>query len=147
MDELATKIRDAIDASDLYTDSGISVQVEPRMLINPTEPSIDIYPADPFGVQDTQGFGGQDPLLNFVVRARISTADQDAGQDMLLSFMDPEDPLSVAVALDDDQTLNGLAGSVYVTGPSGYTLFLDASGNGQGLLGCTWLVSVLNAKS
>jgi len=57
------------------------------------------------------------------------------------------DQLSVAAALDTDQTLTGLAGSVYVTGPSGFTVFLDDGGSGQGLIGCTWLVQVVNASS
>jgi hypothetical protein len=81
----------------------------------------------------------------------VHTADNEAGQDLLLSFMDFLDDLSVAQALFDDQSLNGWASSVNVEGPSGYTEFVEPEGTRVGiqrsLLGCSWRVSILAAQS
>ena len=52
---------------------------------NPTPPSIDIYPADPF--QTGSGFE-DDTEVFFTIRARTTTADQEAGQKALLRMLD-----------------------------------------------------------
>lgn len=119
-----------------------NLQIVGRMNITPTPPSIDIYPGDQFGNTDGSGFGGISGEVIFTVRARVTTADHEAGQDLLVTFMDEEEDLSIAVALMADQTLNGKAASVYVEGPSGFTLYED-SGRGGALLGCDFKVTVL----
>lgn len=145
MDGLADVIRDATPIDDL--------QVEPRLNVNPTSPSIDVYPGDPLDDPDSQAFGQIGGALIFTVRARVSTADSYAGQDLLLSLMDAESAMSISAALQDDQTLNGLATSVKVEGPSGYEQFVDPGSTSKGhlggtaLLGCTWRVTVLRAFS
>lgn len=139
MDQIGDTLRDALASE--------TVQVEPRMLLNPTPPSIDVYPADPFRDGVGAGYGQINGAIYFTVRARVSTADSDAGQDFLLALMDDEDPLCVAEALLADETLNGLAASMNVEGPSGYTLFVAEGGNEGALLGCTWRLTILNAAS
>jgi hypothetical protein len=120
-------------------------QVVPRLNFNPTPPSIDIYPGDPFTENQAASFSDPGEAI-FTVRCRATTADNDAGQDVLLAFMDGAGPLSVAAALEEDQTLGGLAGSVYVEGPSGYTIYPDSGGEGA-LLGCEFRVTVIRAFS
>lgn len=141
MDEMAATLRTAFAAA-----TDVTVQVEPRMNFNPTPPSVDVYPGDPFGFDEAAAFTDDGGEIVFTVRARVSTADTAAGQELLLAMMDITDDLSVAAALQDDQTLNGHAGSVYVQGPSGYVQFIDAGHQGS-LLGCTWSVTVIRAFS
>lgn len=139
LDEMADTLRTAV------SDVGFPVQVEPRYVINPTPPTLDIYPADPAREDSSAGFGSIAGEFVFTVRARVS-GDQDAEQDLLLAFMDEEDDLSVATALMDDQTLNGLASSVHAEGPTGYRQYVDSRDQGS-YLGCEWRVIVLRAFS
>jgi len=116
------------------------LQVEPRLVFNPTPPAIDIYPADPFTELISYG---NERELNFTVRARVSTADSEGGQDLLLSMMDPMSAESLIGAVLADSTLGGKAGDVAVDGPSGFGVFPLPSGEtGHSLLGCTWTVRV-----
>ena len=99
---------------------------------SPTPPSLDIYPGAPF--QTGAGFGVGQSQVWFTIRARVSTADQEAGMRLLLRLMDPNDPASVEAAIAD---------TVAVT-PEGVSEFReyieDSSTNGR-LLGCEWRVS------
>lgn len=129
-------IRDTID----------DVQIYPYYLINPTPPAVDIYPGDPF---QQGGAFGLDAECFFTVRARASTADSDAGQQLLLQLLDADGPASVEAALTADQTLGGVVDSVAVgeaagtPGVTGYREYVeDAAVNGR-LLGCEWRVRVL----
>ena len=74
------------------------------------------------------------------------TADNTAGQDLLLSFMDPTSTLSVGQALYDEPSLNGYANDLDIVAQTGYVLFPDPGGEGA-LLGCQWTVRVLPANS
>lgn len=141
MDALADQIRDAMDN---VTD--VAVQVEPRIVLNPTPPVIDIYPADPSNDSALRAFGDLVGGELLTVRARVSTAEHEGGQDLLLAFMDDEDPLSVLLAIHDDDTLNGIASTLDVRGRSGYITFVDTVSDAS-LLGCTWDVVVVKAKS
>ena len=85
------------------------MQVTGRLNPNPTPPSIDVYPGDPFRDTPTAGFGQVGGELLFTVRARVTTVDNIAGQNLLLRLMDDEDDISVAGTLMEDQTLNGHA--------------------------------------
>ena len=137
MDAMADQIRGVLDD---VTD--VSVQVEPRWVVNPTPPCIDIYPADPSSDQDLRAFTELmgEPL--FTVRARVDMADNVAGQDLLLAFMDEDDPLSIAAALEESD-LDGLATSVDVRSRSGYVRVVE----GGDFLGCLWQVVVTRARS
>jgi hypothetical protein len=119
-------------------------QVVGRRVFAPTPPAVDIYPADPFRTTDAAGFGDISGAYVFTVRARVNTTDNEAGQDVLLAMMDDEHDLCVAVALEDDQSLNGLASSVDVGGPSGYRLYVEGD---QAFLGCEWNVTVVRTLS
>ena len=125
------------------------VQVTGRRNFNPTPPSIDIYPGDPFRdtTDGTTGFQEVGGALLLTVRARVGTADNLAAQDLLLRFMDDEDDISVAATLMEDQTLGGLASSVHVDGNSGYLTYIDPGQEGAALLGCEWRVRVLRVLS
>lgn len=143
LDEMAATLDAIVGPVALGQDA---VQVVGRLNLNPTPPAIDIYPADPFRGTESASFLDRGELF-FTVRARASTADNEAGQDILLHLMDDDDPLSVAAALEDDQTLNGLAGSVKVDGPTGFQPFGDSGAHGGILIGCEWTVTILNAKT
>jgi hypothetical protein len=125
----------------------VEVQVVGRRNFNPTPPSIDIYPGDPFRDITTAGFSETGGELLLTVRARVTTVDNIAGQELLLRFMDDQDPISVASTLMDDQTLNGLASSVYVEGNTGYVQYIEGGTEGGALLGCEWRVRVLRVLS
>ena len=140
MEAMADQIRSVIDD---VTD--VAVQVEPRMVLNPTPPTVDIYPGDSARDRESAAFGDDGGYL-FTVRARVSTADQDAGQDLLLAFMDDEDPLCLGLALLGDDTLGGHAGKIDIRDVSGYRLFEHPSGEGA-FLGFQFTAIVLPAKS
>lgn len=142
MDEIAATVEATVGASALGIDG---FAVSGRMNLDPAVPTIDLYPASEFVLPDPRGFGDEDGWLQFVVRARVN-GDQDGRQDLLLALMDVEHDWSITVALEDDQTLNGLASSVRVDGPSGYTVYND-TGGARGHLGCEWRVTVLRARS
>lgn len=141
MDEMANQIRAAVVA---VTD--VDVQVEGRMVLNPTPPTIDIFPGDSSRDGNSAAFDDVNGGYLFTVRARVNTADSEAGQDLLLAFMDDTDDLCLALALLDDKTLNGLASSLDVRDPSGYRLFEVPSGEGA-YLGFQFTALVLAGES
>lgn len=141
LDEMADTIRNVLDNT-----TDVQVQVESRMVLNPTPPTIDIYPTDPSSDPDLDAMGEYLGGELITVRARVTTADNEAGQDLLLAFMDDEDPLSLMAALNDDLTLNGLADTLDVRYRSGYALFPSAQGDGV-YLGFVLNVVVVKARS
>lgn len=135
--EIVEAIRDTLETA--MAASSLDVQVDSFRNLNPSPPSIDIYPADPFHEGDG-GFGSEETMA-FTVRARIGTADVDAGQDFLLSLMDEQDALSVFTALTADQTLGGVVSSLMVDGPSGHQIYEDVAQMGA-FLGVSWKVRI-----
>jgi hypothetical protein len=140
LEQMAVKVREVTD-----TITDVDIQVESGIVINPTAPCIDIYPADPSMDPSVGGFGDIDGAESITVRARVSTADSDAGQELLLAFMDDEDELSLAAALADDPTLNGMADLSY-QGRGGYALFPTPQGDGA-LLGCLFTFTAIKMYS
>jgi hypothetical protein len=110
------------------------LQVYGYLNANPTPPSIDVYPGDPF--MDGAGFGSRDVRVYFTVRARVSTADQEAGQQLLLRLLDVGDEASVQVAIEDAD-----AGVVAPEGTTGFREYIDDTASNGRLLGCEWRVS------
>lgn len=138
MDALADQIRGVLDD---VTD--VAVQVEPRWVTNPTAPCIDIYPADPSNEPELRAFSEQLGGELLTVRARVDMSDSTAGQDLLLAFMDDEDPLSIVQAINEDDTLGGLAASLDVRTRSGYVRFVEVGEH----MGCLWGLVVVKARS
>jgi len=140
MDEMAEKITTAVAANDW------DVQVEPRMILNPTPPSVDIFPGDPSSGDDAAGFGDVSGEELFTVRARVAPTDHEANQDILLEFMDDLGDLSIAAAVLDDPTLNGHASGMHMVSKSGYVLEPKLDGSGFHI-GCRWVFMVIRAQS
>jgi hypothetical protein len=138
LDAMADQLRGVIDD---VTD--VAVQVEPRWVVNPTPPTIDMFPADPSTDPELRAFGEMLGGDLVTVRARVDMSDNTASQDLLLAFMDDEDPLSIAAALQEDKTLGGYASSLDVRDRSGYVRVLE----GGDYLGCLWQVVVMRARS
>lgn len=139
MDALASQIGDVLCSG--TADPLIEqLQVESRLVFNPSPPSIDVYPSDPF--QEALAMGAGNNEIFFNVRARVSTAENEGGQDLLLSMMDPAANTSVLKAILSDRTLGNVAQISTVEGPSAFGVFPDPGSTGGSLLGCTWRVGV-----
>ena len=130
MEEMASQLVSELTITDLQVVGGIRISA-------PTPPTIDIYPPDDEPFYTPSGFGTGDYDFVFIVRARVTTADQPTGQKALLAMMDPNQAESVARALESDTTLSGKAQDLTVDAPSNYGLYADAA-HRDGLLGCTW---------
>lgn len=136
MDALAAQVEEALGTA------VPGIQVEGRLVFNPTPPCIDVYPADPF--QEQAAFGLTSREATFTVRARVSTADQEAGQELLLDLMDVRGTASLLAAIEGDRTLGGTVDHLTVDGPSGFIVYQDASGPSAGsLLGAEWRTRVI----
>jgi hypothetical protein len=118
------------------------LQIDPYINGIPTPPSIDVYPTpDTFLERSAMGVGSWEAV--FIVRARVSTADQYAGQQLLLDLMDPRDtPRSVIVTLEANPTLGGAVKDTTVEFPTGYGALADPASE-QPLLGCVWRARVI----
>ena len=138
LDAMADTIRDALAS---VTD--VDVQVEPRMVSAPTPPTVDMYPGDVSRGTDGRAFGVDGEFL-FTVRARVAMNDDVAQQDLLLGMMDEYNGLSVAGALYDEPTLNGLATSLDCIDPTGYVLYPFGQ---ETLLGFQFTARVIRADS
>lgn len=131
MGAMADTIRDTLSTSDF------PVQVEPKMIFNPTPLSVDIYPGFVARDTETAGMGELAGAYVFTVRARINKDDTDATQEVLFAMLDDEDPLCLAAALMADPTLGGAAADVFVSESSGLFEF-------DPYVGVTWSVLVVN---
>jgi len=108
------------------------LQVSPFVNLNPTPPSIDLLPGDPF--QIGAGFGVGETQVFIRVRARVTTADSIAGQQLLLRMLDPNDPASVEAAMQDVAVMTNEGGS-------GYREYIEDVATTGRLLGAEWSVS------
>jgi hypothetical protein len=108
------------------------LQVYGFLNANPSPPSLDVYPGDPF--QTGAGFGVGESRVYFTIRARVSTADQEGGQRQLLRMLDPQDTASVEAALAD-------VAVAVPEGVSGFREYLEEASSDGRLLGCEWRVS------
>lgn len=100
---------------------------------NPTSPSIDMYPGNPF--QTGAAFGERNAQVFFTVRARVATTDIDSGMALLYRFLDVQDAASVEAAL-------AAADFVVVNdGVSGLLQYPEDSGGTERMLGAEWRVT------
>lgn len=143
-DAFADQIRDALADSDDW-----DFQVEPWAITSPTPPSIDMYRGE-VTTDDARAFGATVEEMGegfvLVVRARVSTNDNEAMQTVLYSLADPEDDLCLVQALYDDPTLGGLASDVHLLSDSGLTL-VPAIDNSSVHYGNVWRFLVIPARS
>lgn len=139
LDEITTAVRAEL-ASLTFP-----IQVERGMVLNPTPPTVDIYVTDPSRDFTTAAYGDVAGAYQITLRARVTTADNDAGQDLLISFMDDTDPLCLPLALLTDPTLNGTAASVDLVSVSGHRAYETPSGDAH--LGAQWDFIVTPARS
>ena len=144
LEAMADQIRDVL------TDVDWDFQVEPKMVLSPSPPAIDMYPGDPATDAELASFGAtvEDMAAGFVfnVRARISPTDHEAGQELLLELSDPASDLSLVQALYDDPTLGGIASDLNLASETGFTVFQDIDPS-KVFLGVLWRFLVIPARS
>ena len=141
MDAMAEQIAAAMEAADERSRSSRG------MVFNPTPPSIDIYPASELRDPATAGFEDLDGGYIFTVRARVSTADNEAGQDTLLRFCDDEDELCIPLALLDDPDARRVRDEPAHPRHQRATRSTPTRAGNGALLGCQFRVLVLKAES
>lgn len=124
--EIREAMADQIRAHYAAEITDLDIQVEPRIVFNPTPPTIDLQPNTPARDADSAGFGEVDGAFRFYVRLRVA-GDEEAQQELLFAAMDETDDMCVANALLDDPTLNGYAASVFVEAPTGFELAQDVT--------------------
>ena len=145
LEAAADQIRDTMEA-----ESDWAIQVEPSMILNPTPPTIDMYPADPSADPQSAGMGetysDMDAGYWINVRARVSPTDNVANQEVLLELLDPESSMSLVQALYDDPTIGGLAADINLDSTSGYVLVPKIDGSAVHI-GVVWRFLVIAARS
>lgn len=146
MTALADQLR-----SQLQPQTDIALHIEDRAFLAAETPAIDMLVTSPTGLEaGLQGFGDLSVAIPLTLRLRVSTADLQAGENLLLALMDDEDELSVIKAIDYDHSLGGWAQDVVwdeTTFPwAGYIDFPEINGDGI-LLGSTCQIVVLKALS
>lgn len=115
------------------------LQLYPYYVRNPSPPCIDVYPADPFQAPSSFGVGR---AVFFTIRARVSQADPDSGQKILLDLLDPTSAASVEEALTADGLGLGVGVGFPPDGtPTGLRTYDDTLG-GE-FLGVEWRLEVL----
>lgn len=139
LDEMTSAVDDALAGLD------VTVQVDRGMVLNPSPPTIDIYVTDPARDFQSSGFGDVAGAYAITVRARVTTADNDAGQDLLISFMDDTDDLCIPLIVMTDPTLNGAAAGMDLAFVSGHRAFETPDGGAH--LGAQWDFLVTPAQS
>jgi len=135
---LADQITDEVASADL---AGEALQVWPFLVLSPTPPCVDIYPADPFSEQLDYGPRTERDIW-FTVRARVSPTDIDASQQLLLQLMDPRSSTSVFAALIADRSLGGRVSDLLPSGPTGVIVYTPVGGEGY-LIGCEWRTRII----
>lgn len=141
--EILEEIVDAL--TDFVSTSDITIQVEMGMVLNPSPPTVDVFVTDPARDFTAAGFGDVAGAYQITIRARVQTADNDAGQDLLVSFMDDTDDLCLPLALLDEPTLNQKAASCHLVNVSGHRAYETPDGNAH--LGCQWDFLITPARS
>ena len=145
MEGLAQVLRDEIGGE--LASQGVDTEVEPRLVLSPSEsPCIDIYPGESARSSAEAAFGDISGAYVVTVRARVTLADDESAQDVLTDMVDDTHALSVAAAVESDQSLDGWTTFVAVDA-DGFSGLLDMSMPGRQMVGCTWRVLVGQAVS
>jgi hypothetical protein len=120
------------------------------MVLNPTPPAIDMYPADPSFNSEVGSFAdtfsemGDGYWVN--VRARVAPNDNIANQEVLIELLDPESSMSLVQSLYDDPTLGGVAADVHLDNTSGFVLVPKVDGSAVHI-GVIWRFLIIPARS
>jgi hypothetical protein len=134
----------------MAADSDWYVQVEPVMVLNPTPPVIDMYPADPSNDSASGSYGSTYEQIAegfwVNIRARVNPNDNVANQELLLELMDPASDTSVVQALYDDPTLGGVVADVNLDSTSGFVLVPKVDGSAVHV-GVIWRFLILAESS
>lgn len=130
MREISQALADAILGLAVADDRLMDLQAVPFMLINPTPPAVDVFPADPS--QEVAAFrtgeaGPPNQRTFWTVRARVSTADDESGQEMLIALMEPAGATSLSDAIEYSEDVKEVTDAVEVNGPSGFRLYQSAA--------------------
>ena len=146
LEAAADQIRETMDS-----EADLPIQVEPRLVLNPTPPTIDLSLGSPSSDPATANFAatyideGEAHII--AVRALVNPNDNVANQDLLVEFADPASSISVVQALYDDPTLGGLATDVSLVAPhNGFERHPNWDGT-RTFLGLTWRFLVIPARS
>jgi len=143
LEELADVLRADIGAA-LASDN-VDAEIEPRLVLSPSEsPCIDMYQAPRDGASAAMGDISGFYVLN--VRARVTMADDESAQDVLVDMSDDDHELCLAASLESDQSLDGWATFVGVD-PDSFSGLLDMSSPGRQMIGFTWRVLIGKALS
>ena len=137
---IATALADQINDELCGTANPVieNLQVEDRRHPNPTPPAIDVYPGSPW--TEVIGYGNARQYW-FNVRARVGTADNEAGQDLLFAMMDNSTVESVEAAIRSTKTYAGATlGDIEALE---YGLISDIDAQGESFYGCVWRVAVI----
>ena len=142
-----TGLRDILEEMVSAIDNvlGETAQVAMGMVLNPSPPTVDVYVTDPARDFSTAAFGDVAGAYQITVRARVQTADNDAGQDLLIAFMDDTDDLCLPLAILDEPTLNGKAASSHLVSISGHRAYETPDANAH--LGAQWDFLITPARS
>lgn len=134
--DLADQLEDELAGLD---SSYGELQVLPRREFNPTPPTIDMYPAAVAQEQSGFGYANRDAFVT--VRARVTMADEDGGQDLLLELADTG-ATSIMAAIAADPRLGGTVDNTAIESQSGFQIYEDVPGSGA-YLGCEWTLRVV----
>jgi hypothetical protein len=146
LSELADVLRAEI--ADTLAGDGIDIVVEPRFVMQPSEGiCLDMYPGDPARTSEAAAFGDLSGMYVVTVRARATVNDSGESIDVLTDMADDQHALSVAAAIESDDTLNGWATQVIVDADGFSGLGQFPVGTAAPMLGCTWRVLIGQAVS
>jgi hypothetical protein len=147
LNDISDAIADQI-ATNLAAVTDIVVHVESHWFETAELPAIDMYHTadNAIAAQLQGGMGDRLAFECFNIRVRVSPADIDAGQRLLYDLVDPESDLSIIAALDSDQTVGGLADTLFWGDWGGMTNFPDINSDGS-FIGETLPIKVVKAYS
>ena len=129
LNAMADRIGTTVDGVASHNGNPLEIQVVAGWVVNPSPPTVDMYPGPVARESETAGFVDIDGGYIFTVRTRVAVTDNFAMQDLLLRFMDDTDELSLAAALDGEPTLGGAASSLICRNPTGYREYRNPDGS------------------
>jgi hypothetical protein len=131
LEETAAFIADALEP---LLDDIADLQISPFLLPYPTPPTIDIYPSTPF--MEPHAMGRRQ--TTWTIRARVGTADHEAGQKDLYRMMEESGVWTLLREMGDaDLTVMG------TRGPGGFNMYLEPQPDGGQMIGVEWEVTVV----